>query len=448
MRELILIGVVVALAGLAIVRPLWGVFSYVWFALMRPDYFAWAAGNFPFSPLLAGATLIGACRKVADIPILFRNMTSLTLLVYQIPITFSVLLAVIPQLTYPHYYEFERIMLLVFLIPLLVKTEKDLKDLFLVIALSQGIIGVKFGLFGLRNGGIYLSNGYAGLDNNAVALALVMVLPFCWYMRQKVNAQWLKAVLVVMSFTCITAVIMTKSRNGALAMGTVFLLITLRSKHKIPVLLMLGMLSIPAIYLFQDQFVSRMGTLKDVSADKSAHSRWVLSMAALRMWKDHPLFGVGFGNEVFMALEAPYLQVDYGSELKVHNTYMQILVDSGPFALLIFVFLLGSTIVRLWRSSRFWKTRNQELRVYPLVLQTSLIAVAQYGMAGGRERYDFLYIVLMCAAAWFNIDAQKRAEYRAWESARLGEAQKAPSPLNGVLPSPATSRMLPARLAR
>jgi putative inorganic carbon (HCO3(-)) transporter len=443
-RELILIGVVVALAGVALIRPQYGVFSYIWFALMRPDYFAWAAGNFPFSPLLAGATLVGACRNVVDVPILFKNLTSLTLLIYQIPIALSVLMAVIPELTYPYYFEFERIMLMVFLIPVLVKTEKDLRNLCLVIALSQGMIGLKFGLFGLRNGGVYLESGYAGLDNNAVALALVMVLPFCWYMRQKVDIKWLKAVLLVMSFTCITAVIMTKSRNGALAMGTVFLLITLRSKHKIPVLIMLALLSIPALYLFQNQFVARMSTLKDVSADKSASSRWVLSMAALHMWKDHPFFGVGFGNDVFMTLEAPYLQIDYGTELKVHDTYMQILVDSGPFALLIFVFLLGSTIVRLWLSSHFWKKRDPGLRIYPLVLQTSLIAIAQYGFAGGRERYDFLYIVLMSAAVWFNLDAQKRAEYQA---AGLAPAAAA-LPQTAAPRYPAGSRFLPARAER
>ena len=455
MREAILVLVVLALAGLAVFRPVFGLYAYIWFALMRPDYFAWAVGNFPFSGVLAGATLFGSILKVVNFPVIFKDFSSLLLLAYQIPITCSVVLSVAPYLTYYHYTEFERITLMVLLIPVLVQTERELHGLFLIIALSQGMVGLKFGLFGLRQGGVHLFEGYAGLDNNGLALAVVMVLPFCWYMRQKVDSKWLKALLLAMVFSIITAVIMTESRNGALALVTVMLMIAWRSRYKVPVLLMFTLLAVPALMLFQNQFVARMSTLENASADSSAYSRLVLSHVAFRMWQDHPIFGVGFGNEVFMLLERPYIPDEYQAitqDLKAHNTYLQILADSGIFAFVIFVVLLFSTIFRLGASSRYWKKRNNPaLRVYPMALQCSLIAIAQYGIAGGRERYDFLYIVLMCGTAWFNLDKKLRADSQSAQPIGLAGTPAIPTaaPVHpwAQRPSPVGSRAIfPARL--
>ena len=455
MREAILVVVVLGLAGLSVFRPVVGLYSYIWFALMRPDYFAWAAGSFPFSPVLAGATLLGAALKVVNFPAVFKDFGSLSLMAYQLPIAASVVLSVAPQLTYAHYTEFLRITLMVLLIPVLIQTERELYGLFLVIALSQGMVGLKFGLFGLRHGGVHIFDGYAGLDNNGLAIALVMVLPFCWYMRQKVDSRWLKALLVAMVLSIITAVMMTKSRNGTMAMVTVILLIAWRSRHKATVLIGFILLALPAFFLFQDQFLARMSTLENVSADTSAYSRWVLSQTAFHMWQDHPMFGVGFGNEVFILLESPYIPEEYRSmaqNLKAHNTYAQILVDSGIFALIIFVVLLFSTIFRLGISTRYWKKRNNPtLRVYPMALQCSLIALAQYGIGGGRESYDFLYIVLMSAAAWFNLERKLRASGH--DVQPMGAAGTQVLPAAGPVhpwaqtPSPVGNRaVFPARL--
>jgi O-antigen ligase len=269
-----------------------------------------------------------------------------------------------------------------------------------------------------------------------------MVLPFCWYMRQKVDSKWLKALLLAMVFSIITAVIMTESRNGALALVTVMLMIAWRSRYKVPVLLMFTLLAIPALMLFQNQFVARMSTLENASADSSAYSRWILSQ-------------VGFGNEVFMLLERPYIPDEYQAitqDLKAHNTYLQILVDSGIFAFVIFVVLLFSTIFRLGASSRYWKKRNNPaLRVYPMALQCSLIAIAQYGIAGGRERYDFLYIVLMCGTAWFNLDKKLRADSQSAQPIGVAGTPAIPTaaPVHpwAQRPSPVGSRAIfPARL--
>ena len=408
MREAILIVVVCGLAAIALVRPRIGLYSYIWFALMRPDYFAWALGSFPFSPLLAIATLVGSLRYYYRYPVILRQSLSRALILYQLPVIASVFLAVYPALSYDPFWEFERIVLMALLIPVLIESVEHLRTLFLVIVFSLGAIGLKFGIFGWRMGGTSISDGYAGLDNNALALALVVALPFCWYMRSQVQSRWVKSLILAVMFGCVATVIMTKSRGASLAMATTFLLMTIRSRRKVAVAILVVLLAAPSIYIVREQYMARMATLEDPTADSSANSRIILAEAYLEMWKDYPVFGVGFGNENGIRLLPHYMSNPKYAQLKIHNTYLQVLVDSGIFAFLIFVYLLFGAIIRLYSSMKVCRAEGSGLEIYPAALQTALIAVAQYGVTGGRERYDCLYFMLMAAAAWFLIQRESR----------------------------------------
>jgi probable O-glycosylation ligase (exosortase A-associated) len=408
MREAILTAVVCGLAAIALVRPRIGLYSYIWFALMRPDYFAWALGSFPFSPVLAIATLVGSLQYYYRYPVVLQQSLSRALILYQLPVIASVFLAVDPALSYDPFWEFERIVLMALLIPVLIESVEHLRTLFLVIVFSLGAIGLKFGIFGWRMGGTSISDGYAGLDNNALAVALVIALPFCWYMRSQVQSRWVKALMLAVMFGCVATVIMTKSRGASLAMATTFLLMTIRSRRKVAVAILVVLLAAPSIYLVREQYIARMSTLEDPTADSSANSRIILAEAYLEMWKDYPVFGVGFGNENGIRLLPHYLSNAKYAQLKIHNTYLQVLVDSGIFAFLIFVYLLFGAIIRLYSSMKVCRAEGSGLEIYPAALQTALIAVAQYGITGGRERYDCLYFLLMAAAAWFLIQRESR----------------------------------------
>jgi len=408
MREAILIAVVCGLAAIALVRPRIGLYSYIWFALMRPDYFAWAIGSFPFSPVLSIATLVGSLRYYYRYPIVLRESLSRALILYQLPVIASVYLAVNPALTYAPFWEFERIVCMALLIPILIESVDHLRTLFMVIAFSLGAIGFKYGLFGWRMGGVSISEGYAGLDNNSLALALVIALPFCWYMRSQVESRWLKLAMIAIIFASVAAVIMTRSRSGSLALATTFLLMTIRSRRRIGVAILVVLLVAPSIYLVREKYLARLSTLQDPTADSSANSRLILAEVYWEMWKDYPVFGVGFGNENGIKLLPNYLSNPKYDQLKIHNTYLQVLVDSGIFAFLIFVYLLFGAIVRLYSSIKICRSQGSGLVVYPTAMQTALIAVAQYGLTGGRERYDCLYFLLMAAAAWFLIERESR----------------------------------------
>jgi O-antigen ligase len=126
-----------------------------------------------------------------------------------------------------------------------------------------------------------------------------------------------------------------------------------------------------------------------------------MSKLAFRIWQDYPLLGVGYGRDNFRQIAPEYGYT--GASLVVHNTYTEVLVDSGIFAFLFHVALLFGSILWLGRSVRRMSEVAPGLALYPAALQMGLIAFAVISTFGSREDFDLYYMLLMAAAAWYQI---------------------------------------------
>jgi len=144
--------------------------------------------------------------------------------------------------------------------------------------------------------------------------------------------------------------------------------------------------------------VERMATLKAPEQEGSAASRITHAITALQMWTDYPLTGVGFGGQNYVALSPRYTGVE--DIHVVHNSYLEMLVDSGIFAFLIYTGLLWGTILWLDFSIRKFLKQDSRRAAVPLAIQVSLIAFALGGTFYSAQRFDLPYILLMCAGCW------------------------------------------------
>lgn len=407
MRELLLIFIVGCASLTGLFRPLIGLYGYIWFAVMRPDVFAWSTDR-QYSLVLAVATLLGCVPYLGQVLRLFASSISRWLLVLQVIIGLSVLFAVKPELCYDNYWVFVRIILMALLIPVLVLTVEDLRYLLLLMALSIGVVGSKFGFWALLQGGVHFTVGLGGFmsDNNNLALALVMGIPLLYYGRRLTESRNLRMLLLVMLFGTTSAVIMSHSRGGALALGAVILMVMYRSKKSfgssIGILLMIALLLVPPLYLVRETYFDRLSTIKAPSEESSALSRLAYASAAFRMWQDYPLFGVGFGTENQMRLWPQYVDEQFRDKAQVvHNTYLQMLADSGMFAFLIHTLLLWGSVLAMGRSAtRLDRQGRADLATYPLLLQASLAGFGVGSLFLSRVMFDFYYLLLMCAASW------------------------------------------------
>jgi probable O-glycosylation ligase (exosortase A-associated) len=355
--------------------------------------------------MLAIGTLIGSLRFLNQISVLVTTPISRGLLLLQVPIAISVVTAIDPAVSYQSYVPYVRMMVMILIILVCIQTEAALRTLLIVIASSVGFLGLKFGGYALVHGGVRYAFGYAnGLmsDNNDLALACAMTVPLCWYMRLAVTRRLLRAFLLACVFGLSTTVVMTHSRGGALSLATVLIAMALRSKRKLFTFVLLVASCAPAVYLVKDSYFDRMATLQDVNAEASARSRIDLALAAYDCWREHPLFGVGYG----MRNAARILSQRLGNneELVVHNTYLQMLVDSGIIALALYVILHFGTIAWLGRSAARMRQIKPELAFYPVVIQSALLAFAVGSTFLSRVQFDMAYMIVISAASWWQVE--------------------------------------------
>ena len=388
--------------------------AYLWYGLMRPDIFAWVENKYPVS-LLFGVTsvLSSLAGGVADLHrCLISNPLVRMLFLLQIPISLSVLFAVDRDLSVPRYLFYIRVIMVLIFLPLAIRTEQFMRLAFLTIALSLGFLGVKFGLYGIVAGGADLTRSGFGemfADNNFLALGLATNLAICWYGRAVTSSPILKVILLGMFGCSISGIVMFNSRGGVIAATICLLILVFRSKSKtIALVVVLGMMA-GSIYLVENMFFHRMGTLTQEDPDASAESRLEHAKVAVRMWKDHPILGVGFGGLNYGNLVPLYSNIGNLTQHVAHNSYLQVLVDSGFAAFLLYVGELGYAIVWLGNTGkRLKKEKAPESAVAVTYgLQTSLITFAIGSTFYSANRIDLLYILLMMTAAWYAILKQQ-----------------------------------------
>jgi len=406
MREALLIVIMMVLCPVSLFRPKIGLYGYTWFALLRPDYLAWSAGEYPFSLVLALCTLFGAAPKyLGGIGIWFKDGLCRALILLTAVMGISVVTAYWISEAWAPYSLFLRVILMAMLTPLMIQTLEDFRMLILVIAFSMGFLGFRFGFYGLLRGGARFDSGYGGFlaDNNCVALALVMVVPLCWYSYQNFAPKWAKTGFLVMAFGSFAGVVWTHSRGGAIALVIVVLAMVLRSKRKMLALVVLSLMALPAVWMAKDTYLDRLSSITEYETESSALSRLALAKGALRIWRDHPVTGVGFGSANFQRLISTYLERPDAHV--AHNTYLQIAADSGTPSLLIYLAIMFGTMWRLGMSAARMKgLERPDLAAYPLSLQLAILGFAVGSTFLSRVTFDFYYILIMAASSWFIVE--------------------------------------------
>jgi len=178
---------------------------------------------------------------------------------------------------------------------------------------------------------------------NDLALILNMILPLTVALFLLERRPVARGVLLASILLGITGVVATFSRTGFLTLATIILayLVKLRGRPErrfawaLLVLALLGTPFLPSGYL------DRLDTIADVSADStgSAQARARDMLAAATYVLRHPIVGTGAGMG---ALGLNQVRGDTWSV--VHNSYLEYAVDLGVPGLLMFLFLVVSSV--------------------------------------------------------------------------------------------------------
>lgn len=191
-------------------------------------------------------------------------------------------------------------------------------------------------VWGYRKPDQYLERGSGTyICPNHLAGFLEMVLPFG--MAYLFAGRFNYTFKVFLGYGCLAILVgiaVTLSRGGWLAtgisLGLFFLLLVLKRQYRIPALAALLLFGITAtvIYKKSEKLQERIQKLNEGGSTAFISARPAIWKAALAMWEDHRLWGVGPGHfdYRFPQYRPEIIQVRPGH---VHNDYLNTLVDWG-----------------------------------------------------------------------------------------------------------------------
>jgi putative inorganic carbon (HCO3(-)) transporter len=397
MRDIVVTLIVFGSVPFIFKKPYIGVLMWVWISVMNPHTLGWGfASSFPYAAIIGAATLVSLVftREPKNLPL---TAVTWTLIAFVLWINISTLFALQPELVWTQWNKVMKIMLMVFVPLMLLKTKRHIQLFISVLVLSLAFYGIKGGIFTITSGGHFRVWGPTGTfidGNNEIALALIMVIPLVRYLQVATNQKWIRHLFTLTMLLCALASLGSYSRGALLALLAMCGFLWLKSSKKF----MLGIaitLAVPILILFMpDQWGERMDTINTYKEDSSAMGRINAWQMAFNLAKDRPLTGGGF--EIYDAQTFERYAPIPTDIHAAHSIYFQVLGEHGFVGLGLYL-LLGFLT---WRTGS-WITRNTARRedlkwAYDLATmsQVSLIGFMVGGAFLSLLYFDVPYYLL------------------------------------------------------
>ena len=358
MRDIVVTLVIFGSLPYILRKPYIGILMWAWISYMNPHRLCWGfAYNMPFAEIVAAVTIlsIAISKEPKRLPV---NGLTILWIIFILWMGITTFFAIYPDVALFDYEKSLKIQLMTFFVLMIMGTKARLNALMWVTALSVAFFGVKGGIFTISTGGEYKVYGPAGsfiADNNAMAVALLMILPLLYYLRMYENRKWIRHALLASMILSFVAALGSQSRGAFLAVLCISAMLWLKGKQK--VILGIGMVLVLAVgFTFMpESWHKRMDTINTYQQDESAMGRinaWWYSyhLANAR------LTGGGFDSwsSSTFAEWAP----DPNSVHAAHSIYFSVLGDHGWPGFVMFVAIL----VMAWRKGSWTikKCKNRE----------------------------------------------------------------------------------------
>lgn len=415
MRDFTLAGIFAVLLPLCVAHPWIGILTWTWVGMMNPHRYAWGwFYDVPIAQMVAIATLIGLLIAKDRKPMLWTREMVLVALLFAY-FTFTTFFAWAPAYAWDLWIKVGKILLMVFLVPLVIYSEKRIRWLLLVAALSIGFFGFKGGIFTIMTGGSAKILGPRGgsfiSTNTYIGLAFLMVLPLLIMLARTEARRWLRWLLYTTAILTLICIPVTYSRGALVGLLVVAPLLFLRSRAKVLIIL----LAFPLVYFGQDllpeRLVKRSATIQTYQEDQSAQLRFQSWGVNYNIAKERPFTGAGFNLEYASDARwlsyANFLVADGDPAINyaraAHSSYFQILGSHGFVALGLFILLLVLMLLRLQAiKSRGAKLPGGEkLSAYASGIQLATIGFCVSGAFINAAYFDLFYLyVVMTAVLW------------------------------------------------
>ena len=245
-------------------------------------------------------------------------------------------------------------------------------------------------VFFMETGSTFYSTNIPGITYAGhLALVAALLIPIIIVLGILTKSFWLRAVFFLGAILSIFTLLFTESRGPTMAaVAGLIILLTHKKSRKLIVAGIL-ILFIANIVLQHTTFIKLLfrryhdiNSPEDIFYLSSMLSRRAGWGAALRMIKDYPLLGIGFGAwQDYLPL---YANISLNSP---HNIYLWLGVNSGLLGLSLYISLLAVTLKKGFLLVRSFKDTEEGL--LSLGLLASLFVWIIYTLAEGEFTLDW-----------------------------------------------------------
>lgn len=404
-RDLVLLAILCGIVPMVLRAPVIGLLAWLWIALMNPNrevygFLHGAPLNLYLAILTAGAWLVSRDRKTIS-PTPF----TVFLLLFLGWATISTFYALDRTQALPIWERTAKTFILAIAVTMLGDSRVRLQAIIWIIAVSLGYYAVKGGGFTLLSGGhsrVFGPESSMIEDNNALGLALVMLLPLLNYLRLTSARPLIRTALLGSIGLTLVAVLGTYSRGALIALGAAALVYAARTRHGILVFFAGAVLLLTLPSFLPSGWSERMSSISTYDQDSSFQGRLEAWQTSVNIALARPFIGGGF-----LAVEQTWIAKAYSSPGSLqqgraaHSVYFQVLGETGFVGLLLYLAVVGAAIANTFSVLAAARDRPELLWANQLarMLQVSIAAFLTGGAALSMAYYDGAIVILALTAA-------------------------------------------------
>ncbi len=206
----------------------------------------------------------------------------------------------------------------------------------------------------------------------------------------------------------------TLSRGAAVALAALVIVAAILRLIPLRVLAAVVVVTVIAAPLLVPQYVARLETLAGIGGlasedaeqpDGAVLGRATSNLAALNVFLDHPVTGVGPGQypSEYSQRYANQLNLRYfTTPRRAHNMYLEVAADTGILGITALMAVFGTTLWGTWQARRRWRNVKPEYAVWASALMLSIVGymLTAVFLHVAYMRYLFILLALANCAIW------------------------------------------------
>lgn len=249
-------------------------------------------------------------------------------------------------------------------------------------------------------------------SKNRYAQIMVVLVPLALGLMWAERRRLYRVAAAVSIIPIVGGALLTFSRGAGISLVVMLLaLVVLRIVKPLHLLLVAGLLVV-VVFVFVPDYVYRISTVSELTqltsgdvteVEGSLRGRATVNLAAIQIFVDHPLLGVGPGQT---ALHTRAIGNEIGlrvltTDRRAHNMYLEELADTGVVGFAVFMGIVAYLLRRLWQIAK-QAQRAHATDIYYTTMGLLLAIIVYLATAVflhlSYVRYYWLLIALASAA--------------------------------------------------